>query len=121
VLRTFERFKQGAVKDYRIRYRTWPGINHVTAEILERVARLFPEEFTALDEYCHRHTGFADEGILRADRELQFYLAYRGHIEPLRAACPSAIPRSPPPRRKSAPPAPSTWPWPASSSRSAGP
>ncbi len=86
VLRTFERFKQGAVKDYRIRYRTWPGINHVTAEILERVARLFPEEFTALDEYCRRHAAFADEGILRADQELQFYLAYLGHIRPLRAA-----------------------------------
>jgi DNA mismatch repair protein MutS len=86
VLRTFERFKQGAVQDYRIRYRIWPGINHVTAEILERVALLFPEEFAALDEYCRRHAGFADEGILRADRELQFYLAYLGHIEPLRAA-----------------------------------
>jgi hypothetical protein len=85
VLRTFERFKQGAVKDYRIRYRTWPGINHVTAEILERVARLFPEEFAALDEYCRQYAAFADEGILRADRELQFYLAYLGHIEPLRA------------------------------------
>jgi DNA mismatch repair protein MutS len=86
VLRTFERFKQGAVKDYRIAYRTWPGINHVTAEILELAARLFPEEFTALDEYCRRHAAFADEGILRADQELQFYLAYLGHIRPLRAA-----------------------------------
>ena len=86
VLRTFERFKQGAVKDYRIGYRLWPGINHVTAEILELVARLFPEEFTALDEYCGRHAAFADEGILRADQELQFYLAYLGHIRPIRAA-----------------------------------
>jgi hypothetical protein len=86
VLRTFERFKQGAVKDYRIRYRTWPGINHITSEILERVALLFPEEFTDLDEYCRRHAAFADEGVLRADQELQFYLAYLGHIQPLRAA-----------------------------------
>jgi DNA mismatch repair protein MutS len=86
VLRTFERFKQGAVTDYRIRYRLWPGINHVTAEILELVARLFPEEFGALDEYCRRHAAFADEGILRADQELQFYLAYLGHIGPLRDA-----------------------------------
>jgi DNA mismatch repair protein MutS len=86
VLKTFERFEQGAVKDYQIRYRTWPGINHVTAEILERVARLFPEEFAALDEYCRRHAAFADEGILRADTELRFYLAYLGHIRPLRDA-----------------------------------
>jgi len=27
VLKTFERFKQGAVKDYRLNYRTWPGMN----------------------------------------------------------------------------------------------
>jgi DNA mismatch repair protein MutS len=86
VLQTFERFKQGAVKDYRVRYRTWPGINHVTAQILDLVARLFPEEFTALDEYCEQHAGFVNEGIQRADQELQFYLAYADYIRPLRAA-----------------------------------
>ena len=86
VLKTFERFRQGAVSDYRIRYRTWPGINHVTAQILELVARLFPEEFTALDEYCGKHTGFVDEGVRRAAAEFQFYLAYREYIRPVRAA-----------------------------------
>ena len=86
VLKTFERFKQGAVNDYRIHYRTRPGMNHVAAQILELVARLFPEEFTALDEYCRQHAAFLDEGIRRADQELQFYLAYLDHIRPLRAA-----------------------------------
>jgi DNA mismatch repair protein MutS len=86
VLETFERFKQGAVADYQVRYRTWPGMNHVTAQILDLVARLFPEEFTALDEYCGRHAAFLDEGIRRADQELQFYIAYLDHIGPLRAA-----------------------------------
>ncbi|MGH3255695.1 MAG: MutS-related protein [Streptosporangiaceae bacterium] len=86
VLQTFERFKQGAAKDYRIRYRTRPGMNHVAAQIVELVARLFPQEFAALDEYCRQHDGFLDEGIRRADQELQFYLAYLDHIRPLRAA-----------------------------------
>ena len=86
ILKTFERFKQGAVKDYRIRYRTWPGMNHVAAQILELVAKLFPEEFTALDEYCGQHSAFLDEGIRQVDRELQFYLAYLDHIRPLRLA-----------------------------------
>ena len=86
VLNTFERFKQGAVKDYRIRYRSWPGMNHIAAQIVELVAKLFPEEFTALDEYCNQHSAFLDEGIRRADQELQFYLAYLDHIRPLRAA-----------------------------------
>ena len=86
VLQTFERFKQGAAKDYRIRYRTWPGMNHVAAQIVELVAQLFPDEFAALDEYCRRHAGFVDEGVRRADREFQFYLAYLDHIRPLRSA-----------------------------------
>ena len=86
VLATFDRFKQGAVKDYQIRYRTQPGMNHIAAQILELVARLFPQEFAALDEYYGRHAGFLDEGIRHADQELQFYLAYLDHIEPLRAA-----------------------------------
>ncbi len=84
VLATFERFKQGAVRDYRIRYRAWPGMNHVAAQILDLVARLFPEEFSALDEYCARHSSFLDDGVRSADRELQFYLAYLGYIEPIR-------------------------------------
>jgi DNA mismatch repair protein MutS len=86
VLQTFERFQQGAVKDYRIRYRMQPGMNHIAAQITELVAKLFPEELTALEEYYRRHTGFVDEGIRRADAELQFYLAYLDYIGPLRAA-----------------------------------
>jgi DNA mismatch repair protein MutS len=86
VLKTFERFKQGATRDYLIRYRTWPGMNHVAAQITGLVARLFPDEFTALEEYCRQHAGFGDEGIRRAAAELQFYLAYLDYIEPVRAA-----------------------------------
>jgi len=86
VLDTFERFKQGAAKDYLIRYRVRPGMNHVAAQIAELVARLFPEEFTALDEYCRQHGAFVDEGIRQAGQELQFYLAFGDYIRPVRAA-----------------------------------
>ena len=86
VLATFERFKQGAPKDYQVRYRTWPGMNHVAAQILDLVARLFPEEFAALDEYGRQHAGFLDDGVWYAHQELQFYLAYLDYIRPLRAA-----------------------------------
>ena len=86
VLDTFERFKQGAAKDYLIRYRTQPGMNHIAAQIAELAARLFPEEFTALTEYCRRHAAFVDEGIARADTEFQFYLAYLDYITPVRTA-----------------------------------
>jgi DNA mismatch repair ATPase MutS len=86
VLRTFDRFKQGAVADYKVRYRTWPGMNHVAAQILDLAARLFPEEFGALDEFCGKHAAFLDEGIRSADQELQFYIAYLDHIGPFRSA-----------------------------------
>ncbi|MHB1709854.1 MAG: MutS-related protein [Acidimicrobiales bacterium] len=86
VLKTFDRFKQGAVKDYRVNYRSWPGMNHVGAQILQLVARLFSDEFSALDAYCRRHARFFDETIRRFERELQFYLAYLEYIAPLRSA-----------------------------------
>jgi len=86
VLKTFDRFKQGAVKDYRVNYRTGPGMNHVGAQVLQLVARLFPDEFSALDAYCRRHAEFFDETVRRFERELQFYLAYLDYIGPLRAA-----------------------------------
>ena len=86
VLDTFDRFKQGAARDYLVRYRTQPGMNHITAQIAELVARLFPDEFTALAEYCRQHAAFADEGIMHANAELRFYLAYLDYITPVRAA-----------------------------------
>jgi DNA mismatch repair protein MutS len=84
--KTFERFQQGAVKDYRVRYRTWPGMTHVGAQIAALVARLFSDEFTALGEFCRRHAGFTDASVGQFYRELQFYLAYLDYIGPLRSA-----------------------------------
>jgi DNA mismatch repair protein MutS len=83
---TFERFQQGAVKDYRARVRTSVGLDHVEAQVLELVAKLHPELFAALDEYRTRHVGFLDPTLAAFDREVQFYLAYLEHIEPLQGA-----------------------------------
>jgi DNA mismatch repair protein MutS len=86
IAETFQRFRQGAVKDYRVTYRGWPGLDHVGAQILDLVARLFSDEFSALGDYCRRHAEFIDPAIRQFDRELQFYLAFRDYIEPLRSA-----------------------------------
>jgi DNA mismatch repair protein MutS len=83
---TFERFRQGAVKDYRVQYRTWPGMNHVAAQIADLVARLYRDEFTALERFRREHAQFIDPVIREIDREMQFYLAYLDYISPLRAA-----------------------------------
>ncbi len=86
VLATFEKFRQGAAKEYRVQFTTAQDMNHVEAGVLDLVARLFPDEFAALDRYCVRHVGYLDDTITRFDREVQFYLAYLRHIRPLQAA-----------------------------------
>jgi DNA mismatch repair protein MutS len=83
---TFARFQQGAVRDYRVRYRTRLGMNHVGEQILDLVARLFSDEFGALARYCRDHDGFLDPAVGQLDRELQFFLAYLDYLRPLRAA-----------------------------------
>jgi DNA mismatch repair protein MutS len=83
--RAFEKFKQGEVTDYRLNLRNWADMNHVEARILELVAKLNPETFLKLEEYCTRNEQYLDPTIGRFDREVQFYLAYLEYIEPLKS------------------------------------
>jgi DNA mismatch repair protein MutS len=80
VAETFAKFKQGAVKDYRAEFSTWPNMNHVEAHILDLVAKLYPDIFSHLDEYCARNGTYLDETLANFDREIQFYLAYLEYI-----------------------------------------
>jgi DNA mismatch repair protein MutS len=86
VLRTFAKFAENAVKDYRIGFRNFAEMDHVEERILDLVARLHPEAFQALDEFCARHAGYLDETIRVFDREVQFYVAYLDFITPMKAA-----------------------------------
>ncbi|CEP68120.1 DNA mismatch repair protein MutS, C-terminal [Moorella glycerini] len=80
VEKTFERFKQGAVKDYRVEFSNWPNMNHVEAKILDLVAQLYPKIFLHLDNYCMENGNYLDETIAVFDREIQFYIAYLEYI-----------------------------------------
>jgi hypothetical protein len=77
---TFEKFKQGAVKDYRVKLAADASMNHVEARILDLVAQLYPDVFASLDDYCLRHMEFLDETFTVFEREIQFYIAYLEHI-----------------------------------------
>jgi DNA mismatch repair protein MutS len=81
VEKTFERFKRGSVKDYRVAFPDWPDIDHVEARVLELVAGLHPEVFLPLEDYCGRHRDYLDPMIGAFDREVQFYLAYLEYAE----------------------------------------
>ncbi len=73
---TFEKFKQGAVKDYRAKFPAWADMNHVEAAVLDMVAKLHPDVFLALDDYRGRHDKYINKIVADFDREVQFYLAY---------------------------------------------
>jgi DNA mismatch repair protein MutS len=76
VERTFEKFQQDAVKDYRVQIHEISSMNYIEAQILDFVAQLYPEQFAALDQFCKRHKSFVDENMRVFDREIQFYIAY---------------------------------------------
>ena len=83
---TFEKFKQGAVKDYRVKFSTWVDMNHVEARIVDLVAQLYPEVFLTLDSYCDRHHNYLDTTVGAFDREVQFYVAYLEYLKRFKAA-----------------------------------
>jgi DNA mismatch repair protein MutS len=83
---TFARFKQGAVKSYLVDLRDFVDMNHVEAQIADRVAMLHRDLFARLGDYCARRGDYLDPTIGRFDREVQFYLAYLELAGRLRAA-----------------------------------
>jgi len=83
---TFEKFKQGAAKDYRVKFSASPDMNHVEAKVLDFVAQLYPDIFLDLDNYCAKNGNYLDEAIGVFDREIQFYVAYLEYIAILKRA-----------------------------------
>lgn len=86
VEQTFAKFKQGAVRDYRVSFAGSTDMNHVEAKILEFVGKLHPEVFGAMEEFCNANATFFDETIAIFDREVQFYVAYLEYCAPLKRA-----------------------------------
>lgn len=89
ILETFAKFRRGAAKGYRARFRERIGVNglnHIEAQVLDRVALLNRQAFAALDAFCEEHANFRDPLLLRFDHEVHFYLAWLEYIAPLQCA-----------------------------------
>ncbi len=80
VLATFERFKQGAAPRYKFDFSDSLDVNHIEAQILDRVALLYQETFQELDKYYISETEFQDVTVVIFDREIQFYITYLEYI-----------------------------------------
>jgi DNA mismatch repair protein MutS len=86
VSETFERFKQGTVKDYTVAFPAEVHMDHVEAKVLEFVAQLYPDVFLRLDTFCASHGRYQDDVVRDFDREIQFYVAYLEYMAQFRGA-----------------------------------
>lgn len=64
------------MRDYRVKFSDWADMNHVEAQVLDCLAKLYAETFTTLADYCQQHRHYADPVIRQFDREIQFYVGY---------------------------------------------
>jgi DNA mismatch repair protein MutS len=86
VATTFEKFKQGAVKDHRLAFSDSRALNTVEARVLEGVAALFPDIFLDLDQFCAECGDYLDRAIARFEREVHFYIAYLEYVNTFKHA-----------------------------------
>ena len=77
---TFRKFKQGAVKNYEVKFPNRPDMNHIEEKVLDFVARLYPDLFLELTNYCANNGDFLDPSIGAFDREIQFYVSYLDYV-----------------------------------------
>lgn len=83
---TFDKFRREARGNYWLERQRWEGMNHIEAQIQERVALLYPDIFSALDAFPRIHADYLDETVSRFDREIQFYVAYLAFVGRFRRA-----------------------------------
>ncbi len=77
----FQKFRQGAVKDYRQKVSEEPYAGHVEAAVLNLVSKLYPDIFSDLNRFCVKNMGFIDRAISSFARDVQFYIACIDYME----------------------------------------
>ncbi len=83
---TLSKFRDDVEKSFLAEFHIPRTLNHIEAQVLLRVARIYPEPFSALETFPMDYAPFLDEVIVQVDRDIRFYLAYLNCIQPLRQA-----------------------------------
>jgi DNA mismatch repair protein MutS len=83
---TFAKFRSGSVGNHWVEVPKWSGMNHIEAQVQDRVALLHPDVFLRLDTFCATHANYLDRKIEEFDRQVQFYVAYLTYIAKFRRA-----------------------------------
>jgi DNA mismatch repair protein MutS len=82
----FAKFRRGETQRVAPASLASGRLNHVETQVLDRVTRLHPAVFAALDAFRTAHAHYLDPTIARFEREIHFYVAYLAHIGKLRSA-----------------------------------
>lgn len=87
VVATFARFRRSeAPTPVPVDVFSTIDMNRVERAIVERIARLHPAAFKALERFAQDHAGFVDPAIATFADEIAFFLAWLDLIGPLRDA-----------------------------------
>jgi DNA mismatch repair protein MutS len=78
--RVFARFRESDAKSHLVKVPDAGSMDHVEAQIADRVRRLHPHAFQLLDRFCAAHGEFIDPVVARVVRELQFYVHYQDYV-----------------------------------------
>jgi DNA mismatch repair protein MutS len=81
----FAKFREAPASEFLATFRNTIDMDRVEGQVLDRVARLYPRPFGALNQYFEAHHDFLDLTVAAFDRDSQFYIAYLDHIAPLRS------------------------------------
>lgn len=83
---TFARFRRTPGEDHLAIPPDTGTMDLVEAEVAHRVARLYPQEFAALEAFWQDHRDFVHPTVARFEQEAQFYLAWLEQVAELREA-----------------------------------
>jgi DNA mismatch repair protein MutS len=86
VVAMFDRFASEINREYGVPINDDAEMDPVAKRVLECVAKLYPDAFTHLEQFFHRHHHFIEPTVSRFDHEIRFYLLYLAFVERFTAA-----------------------------------